>query len=144
MSWAKGQKEQKGDNKKMKVYITYTKDMQGWKRNHLDTDLMLYEGDVMLDAEFSLPEGMTLLRQVKNLQELGYLIETQKAIYVLREPMELNGDQIEYDAVEFNIDYIINSSKILFVEPVRYKKVEEVPEVPTDAHPWPTNFGRPR
>jgi len=141
VSWAKGQKEQKGDNKKMKVYITYTKDMQGWKRNHLDTDLMLYEGDVMLDAEFSLPEGMTLLRQVKNLQELGYLIETQKAIYVLREPMELNGDQVEYDAVEFNIDYIINSSKILFVEPVRYKKMEKVPP---STHKWPTNVGRPR
>ena len=125
----------------MKVYVSYTKDIQGWRRNQLDTDLMLYEGSVSLDAEFSLPEGMILLRQVKNLQELGNLIETQKAIYVLREPMELNGDQVEYDAVEFNIDYIINSSKILFVEPVRYKEMEEVPP---DTHHWPTDIGRPR
>ena len=102
----------------MKIYVSYDKDIGGWKRNQLDLELMLYEGHV-------LPSGMALLRQIRNLQELSYVIETNKAIYVLREPMELQGDKIEYKAVEFNIDFLINSSKILFVEPVDETVLED-------------------
>lgn len=104
----------------MKVYVAYSKDIMGWKRNHLDLELMLYEGHV-------LPSGNALLRQIKNLRELGYVIEQNKTIFVLREPMELQGGQIDYEAVEFNIDFIINSSHLLFVEPKEEEEVETPP-----------------
>jgi hypothetical protein len=94
----------------MKIYVSYDKDIGGWRRNQLDTDLMLYEGH-------TLPSGNAHLRQVRHLQDLAYVMEHNKTIYVLREPMELQGGQIDYEAVEFNVDFIINSSKILFVEP---------------------------
>lgn len=102
----------------MKIYVSYDKDIGGWKRNQLDMELMLYEGHV-------LPSGNALLRQVRHLQDLGYVIENNKTIFVLREPMELKGGQIEYSAVEFNIDFLINSSKILFIEPVDETVLED-------------------
>lgn len=94
----------------MKVYVKYNTEVGGWRRNQLDLELMLYEGH-------TLPSGNVLLRQVRHLQDLAYVMENNKTIFVLREPMELQGGQIEYESVEFNIDFLINSSKILFVEP---------------------------
>ena len=102
----------------MKIYVKYAGDVTGWRRNQLDLELMLHESH-------TLARGNALLRQVKNLQELSAIIEANKAIYVLREPMELHGGQAEYSSVEFNIDFIINSSKILFVEPVDETVLED-------------------
>lgn len=96
----------------MKIFIKYKTDGYNYNQKNLDTDLMLYEGHV-------LPSGKALLRQVKDLQDLGYLIEKNRSIFVLHEPMELDGGQIEYDAVEFNISFIINSSSIAMIFPDR-------------------------
>jgi hypothetical protein len=96
----------------MKIFIKYKTDGYKYDQKFVDTDMMLYEGHV-------LPSGKALLRQVVNLQDLGYLIEKNRSIFVLHEPMELDGGQIEYDAVEFNISFIINPSSIAMVFPDR-------------------------
>lgn len=97
----------------MKIYVMYQRDAE-WRKHQLDTELMLYEGHMS-------PSGSTRLMKVKDLSVLGWVIENSKTIYVLREPMELDNDTVEYEGAEFNIDFIINSSKILFVEPTTNK-----------------------
>jgi len=106
----------------MKIYVRYVSGVGGWRRDQLDLELMLYEGHMS-------PSGSTLLRSITDLSVLGYVLENNKTIYVLREPMELHGGQVEYDSVEYNIDFLINSSNILFVEPVGKEEVDE-PFVP--------------
>ena len=109
-----------GIGDKMKVYVKYNREIDGWRKNQLDTELMLYKGREVLGVG-------PLLKQVRNLSDLSSIIEENKVIYVLREPMELSGGQITYDSVEYNIDFLINSSTILFVAPNTEDEEVETP-----------------
>ena len=91
----------------MKIYVVYDRNVD-WKRKQLDTALLLYQGDMS-------PSGNAYVFEVKTLSDLGYVLETGKALYVLREPMEL-GTFTKLEDVTFNVDYVINSSRILFID----------------------------
>ena len=100
----------------MKVRIMFKGDIK-WTAGSYDLELMLVRNHM-------LPSGGVLLTQIRDLQHLGYVMEQNKTIYVLREPMELNGGQVEYNNVEYNIDFIMSSSSLFMVKPVH--KVEDV------------------
>lgn len=88
----------------MRIYVMYDRDTS-WQKHQLDTDLMLFRS----------PNNNWMF-EIGGLEDLSSIIEQGLTIYVLREPMEL-GTGARLEDVEFNIDFIINSSKILFVEP---------------------------
>lgn len=131
----------------MKIYVMYDRDVN-WERKQLDTTLLLYQGEMN-------PNGGVYVFDVKTLSDLGYVLEAGKALYVLREPMEL-GSFTKLEDVVFNVDYVINSSKILFVTPMEAEQVDEptVDEVTVDQYlneeekkkrmKMMANHGRPR
>jgi hypothetical protein len=93
----------------MRIYVYYQRDV-AWKKKQLDTDLMFFEGKMF-------PDGRVPVYPVSDLSDLGYVLEEGKTIFVLREPMEFEGTKTTLKDVEFNVDFLINSSKILFIEP---------------------------
>jgi hypothetical protein len=116
-----------GIGDKMKIRVMYKGDMQ-WSAGTFDLELMLYKSDFQPNSKsLLLGDFGLLLRQVRNLSDIGSIIEENKTIYVLREPMELQGGQIMYESVEFNIDFILNSSTLFMVKPVLEVETEEPP-----------------
>ena len=79
----------------MKVKFMYKGDKQ-WTAGSYDLELILYQGSMF----------PTRLFPIENLQDLGYLIEQNKTIFVLREPMEGLDDGVEYTSIEYNIDVL--------------------------------------
>jgi len=100
----------------MNVYVSYSRFI-GVQLNQLDLDKVFYEGH-------ALPTTGPLFRVVGSLDTLGYLMEHNKALYVLDKNMEdLKGGMVTYDVIEPYIQFIINASSIIVVEPA--KKVLE-------------------
>ena len=103
----------------MKVKFMYKGDKQ-WTAGSYDLELILYQGSMF----------PTRLFPIENLQDLGYLIEQNKTIFVLREPMEGLDDGVEYTSIEYNIDVLINSSALFMVEQVSEEGEESAVETP--------------
>jgi hypothetical protein len=98
----------------MKLYIKYQTDIQGWRRHQVDTNLMYFYHN-------------RSYKHVRSWEVLLNCIENNYMLIVLQEDPEPTPDGFDYDDFISKIDYVINSSKILFVEPK-----EELKEVPLE------------
>ena len=95
----------------MKIYVKYNTEVDGWRRNQLDLKLMYYELEDTTDGPFH-------FRWIQNLQVLGRIIKRGDPIFVLTDTKGLEKfDNVLWRNLAPNVDFIINSSKILFVEP---------------------------
>ena len=118
----------------MKIYVKYVSEVGGWRRNQLDLKLMYYELKYSTD-------GAARFRWIQNLQVLGWIIKRSDPIFVLHDTKGLEKfDNVLWMDLAPKVDFIINSSKILFVEPK-----EEEEETPPMGKGFFVEFpGKPR
>ena len=104
----------------MKVYVKYDTDPGYGKKSDLDLSLMYYELADTTDGPFH-------FRPIVSLQTLGWIIKRNDPIFVLFDKKGFDQfDNVPYSVLAPKVNFIINSSKILYVQSADEESVKRL------------------